>query len=628
MTSGMEFADPFPNAPGAISAAAHAAGYSSRGASSKKYQRSISFTEGVSRSGLSSDLSFGSRGSRQAAGKRDVPSNLNAVAIAERLRLLSDYEDQYRRRAADTESRARQKVREEAEKIESREGADVSGGSFPSDVTALEGEILQEVVLADQLRASEESREAQRDAQSSGFRGAARPPKLGEKPSPTSQLREALREADQVAASSSVASEELRAEVQQERAAVRQLEQRAWRAQNAVRASEAHEDLLQAHRKDLERKLGDVQAQIGFLTPSRDGMQAGVITEAQQLQSVEKYEAAMSNRARQSGQEELASQQVVMRLQQKMQTLEHDVQALWQDASVVPAMGNQEAADIRAILVAALPPASGSSGGHPATLDQLLQKLETQRHVVREELQIDKERGSGWQAREQERLDRIAKEIVELNSEAEANIEEASRYQAQMKALPRACMDVEDRLCEAADLRRENDVMRRQQSQWQKSQLRMLRLIEDMQRKRYRDVQSQATVAARLSELQRDLPIQDLSIAAGVAPPSVTARSAMPSYPSSRSPSPPKSRDTFGSPGDPEMLPKGASRLNSIWSDNVALQSKLRRLEDEREELIRSQENLIKVVKSKMPTIEQARANMRFAHAVGEPHFARRALGF
>merc|ERR1719217_1335253 len=74
-----------------------------------------------------------------------------------------------------------------------------------------------------------------------------------------------------------------------------------------------------------------------------------------------------------------------------------------------------------------------------------------------------------------------------------------------MKALPRAAADVEDRLCEAADLRRENDVMRRQQSQWQKSQLRMLRLIEDMQRKRYRDVQSQATVAARPSVLLLEL---------------------------------------------------------------------------------------------------------------------------
>merc|ERR1719158_2140566 len=117
-----------------------------------------------------------------------------------------------------------------------------------------------------------------------------------------------------------------------------------------------------------------------------------------------------------------------------------------------------------------------------------------------------------------------------------------------MKLVPRSEADVEDRLCEAADLRRENDVMRRQQSQWQKSQLRMLRLIEDMQRKRHRDVQSQATVAARLSELQKELPLQDISTGASAVA-AVAERSAARSYPSSRSPSPPKNRDMLGSPG-------------------------------------------------------------------------------
>merc|ERR550537_1736946 len=102
----------------------------------------------------------------------------------------------------------------------------------------------------------------------------------------------------------------------------------------------------------------------------------------------------------------------------------------------------------------------------------------------------------------------------------------------------------------------------------------------------------------------------------------VGARSSGPSYPSSRSPSPPKNRDMLGSPGDPEMLPRGASRLNSIWSDNVAMQSKLRRLEQEKEDLLRSQESLWRLYKSKMPVIEQARGNMRHNHEIAEPHYA------
>merc|ERR1712096_405786 len=106
---------------------------------------------------------------------------------------------------------------------------------------------------------------------------------------------------------------------------------------------------------------------------------------------------------------------------------------------------------------------------------------------------IDTEKGSGWEAREVDRLAQIAKDISKLHAEAEQNSEETQRYLTEMKQQPRASAEVEDRLCEAADLSRENEVMRRQQSQWQKTQLRMLRLVEGIQRKRHRDVQAQAT---------------------------------------------------------------------------------------------------------------------------------------
>jgi len=556
---------------------------------------------------------------------RDPSATLTAAVEAERLRQSAEFEELYLQQASRLEAKARERVRAEAERIASSEASAAGVTSWVAlsagqpahpDVTALQGEILQESVLAEQLKASEEAREAQLRELQSSRRVAARPPKIGETPkSPTSQLREALKEAE---LGGGVSGEELRAEVTTEREKLRQLEQRAWRAQNAVRASEAHEDLLQAHRKDLERKLNDVQAQLTWMTPSPDGAPAGVAAEAEQLPSLERVEAGLSERLRQSGQEELAAQQVVKRLQSALQDLESDVGALWLDTS---SMGNQEAVHVHAVLVAALPPLPGSTGGHPATLDGLLENLDKQFQATHEELQIDTARGSGWQAREEERLERIDREIAELKAEADESAEEASRFQVEVKKIPRATADLEDRLCEAADLRRENDVMRRQQSQWQKSQLRMLRLIEDMQRKRYRDVQSQATVAARLTELQRELPLQDITGPATGG----NDRSSMLSYPSSRSPSPPKSRDMmFGSPGSMA----GGSRLNAIWSDNVALKSRARRLEEEREDLIRSQEGLIKMAQSNLPSIQQARENMRLTHSFAEPHCQSRRAGY
>jgi len=316
------------------------------------------------------------------------------------------------------------------------------------------------------------------------------------------------------------------------------------------------------------------------------------------------------------------SEQVVVKLQQQLRNVQQEVSTLREGSDTKK--DDHEVAQIHALLSSSVPQVTGESGSAPATLKELLVCLEDQRQAVHEELMIDMEKGSGWQAREEDRLERMAKEVAELRLEAEENTEEALRYQVKMKQIPRATADVQDRLTAAEDIVRENEVMRRQQSQWQKGQLRMLRLIEDMQRKRHRDVLSQATVAARIAELQRDVPIQEIVPVRSTA--ETSKQDALTSYPSSRSPSPPKKRELLGSPGDPGM--RGTTSLNSIWSDNVALKSKLRRLEEEKEDLIRSQEDLIKTVKSKMPTIEQARAQMRFAHQVAEPHFARRVPSF
>jgi len=503
-----------------------------------------------------------------------------AAVAAERLRLGAEFEELYRKHAAKIEAAAKDTVAEEAmmelEATAFAASSSQATGHSRADVMALEGEILQETVLAEQLQASEEVREAQLREQSRA-RATGRPPK------PSDRSPEVGRD---VEGSSS--------EAQQERATLRQLEQRAWRAQNAVRASEAHEDLLQAHRKDLERKLREVQAETDELSSASRRL----ADEGQQLPALEQWEAGLAERVHQGTEAEVSALQATEDLQKNVLELENECGALWLDITLAGNRRSSEAVQLCASLRAAL---ATPEQAPPLTLEQLLAQLEAQREERQTDLQTD---SRIFHLRDQEYCKLLEGELRDASHEAHTESEQAAALKAEIALGSRAVKDAEDRMSEAASLRRENDVARRQQQVWQTSQLRMLRLIEDMQRQRVRDVQSQATVAARLADLQRDLPLRELSL--GI-------RKVERTSPASRS----QSSKSFGSPGDPNFPARGPSRLNALWSDNVALKSQLRRLEEEKEELIKSQEGLIRLVKSKMPTNEQARENLRLASVRG-----------
>lgn len=384
----------------------------------------------------------------------------------------------------------------------------------------------------------------------------------------------------------------------------KQLEQRAWRAQNAFRASEAHEDLLQAHRSDLQRRLEEAEMALRQLVlapkTAENGIKSqGVSEEAKQLPALEAWEADWAERVRQGAEEEVKAQQTATRLQNRVLDLSSECGMLWLGFTVDDSHKSEEASYVRALQEHVFP----GESLHPASLDEILSRLEEESKEIRTDLQFG-HRLAPAERLERDHVDFLASELAEIQAEASAHSERAAFTESEVAVVARELRDVDDRLSEALSLRRENEVLRRQQQEWQRSQLRMLRLIEDMQRQRARGVQSQALVAQRLSELQRSLPLRELGGSFRGYP---TSRSISPysSPPRSRASSRQLSPGRRGSPGRGSPG-RGSRRVDAICCDNVSLQGQIRKLELEKEELIKGQQDLISLVKSKMPQLEDA----------------------
>jgi len=390
------------------------------------------------------------------------------------------------------------------------------------------------------------------------------------------------------------------AEVQQERLAAKQLEQRAWRAQNAFRASEAHEDLLQAHRTDLQRRLEEAEMTLSQLEEPHQLSPKflrlsprSAAEESRQLPSAKAWKAEVQERLKQGAEKEAEMQEANERLQNRVLDLSSECGMLWLGYNADDDR-KTEAAYVRALQDLAFP---GTALDPPPYLDEVLARLEQECREIRSTLQSGHGMRSAAERLERDHVDFLASELAEFQSEASEHSRRTTVCENEAAVVARGLRDVDDRFSEAMSLRRENEVLRRQQQEWQRSQLRMLRLIEDMQRQRARGVQSQALVAQRLSELQRSVPLRELG---GSVRGSSRSVSPWNSPPRSRAGSRQLSPKRRGSPG------KGGRRVDVIACDNAVLQGQIRKLELEKEDLIKGQQDLISLVKSKMPQLEDA----------------------
>jgi len=168
-----------------------------------------------------------------------------------------------------------------------------------------------------------------------------------------------------------------------------------------------------------------------------------------------------------------------------------------------------------------------------------------------------------------QQLQEEAEELSRQIKRSEAKTKEETRCRnaigADIKAVKFELTEYDDCLAEAKTMGRESALMRQQQAEWERSQFRMLRLTDDLQRQRVRGAQSQALVATRIGELQRDLPLQQLRAIHGAA-------------------------EAIGGPPSALMVANQA--------ENADLRQQISMLENERQDLLHKRTNLASYLRS------------------------------
>jgi len=378
-------------------------------------------------------------------------------------------------------------------------------------IASLEGELLQEQVFAEELQTSElAQREQERQlreqiaaagrcgssdaggasAQGGGPRRPASPHHGCQGPAvPTG----------------------LFAEIEQERARASQLEQKAWRCQNAAGASQAHQELLLEHHDGLRKRLADIELQsrehsMELLYGERELSDARL---SEELETSEGVEAALRRELQQHQSAECAAQLAVDGLHCQVLDLNGDCGALLLDSAADEDRDAVERDRVLAVLRASLPPYYAAAGG---TLDALVSHLEHERPEVYEVARTMESQTGDTPSADERLLQRLRADVDGLHQEVAGLAEEASHeYQAAEEAeaeaqkVARATRDdLEDSELELSELRYEADLLRRHQTEWQRTQIRTLRLVEDLQRERVKGIQAQALVATRLGELRKE----------------------------------------------------------------------------------------------------------------------------
>jgi len=338
------------------------------------------------------------------------------------------------------------------------------------------------------------------------------------------------------------------AAVTDSRSKLLELEQIAWTVQSSVRATRAQEDLLRRGCGEHERRLRHLEKE---QAAAREDFRA------ERLEPLLRAEAQAAEGLRREQAAEAAAQQAAERQRGQVLDLSGDCGSLLL-GSVDDSHSSSEAARALALLRTALPAAHAArrAGG----VEEALRILEEERADVRAML-LGLPGGSKPSADGPEALCEEAaalrSEVKRVEAAARRKLSRAEDLRSQALAAAEAHGDAEDALLEAATLRRETGLWRRQQAEWEKSQARMLQLTGDLQHERESCAQRQALVAKRLRELKRELPAEG-----------------------------------------------GDRMLEEIRTENSTLQREINRLEQEKAELLKKKEGLVSFVNSRMTGLQ------------------------
>lgn len=220
--------------------------------------------------------------------------------------------------------------------------------------------------------------------------------------------------------------------------------------------------------------------------------------------------------------------------------------------------------------------------------------------------------------RERAQNQTLRTELDEVEGNTNASRQGSQLAETELTRVRSIMRDMSPQLGELPGLRQENKDLRRQQLEWKKSEPRMLRLMEDLQREKIRGIQTQKELVEQVAELQdpsggRKIPPH----ARASAVVSVDLSPKQDHHPSAAIPS----KRAIGANGSPiRHSPKHsregqheqsatlatAERLEAIRKENLGLLARLGSLEEEKLDLIQSQEDLIGYIKTKVLPIQEA----------------------
>eukprot|EP00933_Yihiella_yeosuensis_P025870 TRINITY_DN20065_c0_g3_i2.p1 TRINITY_DN20065_c0_g3~~TRINITY_DN20065_c0_g3_i2.p1 ORF type:complete len:570 (-),score=172.22 TRINITY_DN20065_c0_g3_i2:87-1565(-) len=397
---------------------------------------------------------------------------------------------------------------------------------------ALEGQIVQETVLADELAASEVAQKAQ-----------------------LQRLEVALQESQAVGVSPrSVAP---RGSAQ---AAVEELRSGELQAFEEADAAQSRERELEERVAKLERCL--------------KGQEHGEVAE-NKLRNLEEQERQLTAEVRQERHSELEAHEAAKSLKERVLDLSADCGQLILGDSHQDLRKSEQAA---ALLLHRLLPQKNNTSAAEVNLVNFLELLEEEREAVvaLAEDQVPLDGGNRRLEEVQEEVELLANQLAQLEEDALKKARQLTQVEAQAQLAGQAMAEIDDRLGEACTLRKENQLLQRQQDEWRRSEARMMQLATDLQGQKSKGAQSQAVLAARLMELKRELL------------PSTGARGS-------------DRRDADRSGSSRGAL---ADQLSLVEETNKELRQRIRRLEDEKAQLVHHQRGLDSFFRSRVPDIE------------------------
>lgn len=192
--------------------------------------------------------------------------------------------------------------------------------------------------------------------------------------------------------------------------------------------------------------------------------------------------------------------------------------------------------------------------GHPALrlkrFDDLLAALELEKEEILEELRED---AGLWQA--QREVEELSGQLRLLEEATGRRGQQSQAVQLRIQQAGPAVAEVDDLHAQAAALEKENETLSRQQVEWHRSQNLMLRLAEEKR------------------------------VAAGRGRPA-------------------EPEPGHGQPPRSERGERGGAELEQVLSANESFRQRVRQLQEEKAELVRSQKGLESFIRSRMTAIE------------------------